>query len=142
MAATAWALYNTAKKYLQNGTIVIGTSTLKLKLYTSASNAETLTITAMSEITNESAGGGYANGKTLGGVELTSVLSAKSFSFDASDVVFTASGSTLANVKYAVIGISGGKALCWTKLTTAQFSVTSPNTLTITMHASGIYEMH
>lgn len=142
MAATAWQLYNEAKKYLQNGTIQIGTSTLKLKLYTSASNASTFTLSTLASVTNQATGGGYSEGKTLAGVVLSSILSAKSYSFDANDVVFTASGSTLTNVKFAVIGISGGKALCWSRLSSSQFSVTSPNTLTVVVHANGIYEMH
>ncbi len=142
MAATAWQLYNAAKKYLQNGTIQIGTSTLKMKLYTSASNASTFTLSTLGSVSNQVTGGGYSEGKTLSGVELTSILSAKSFSFGAADVVYTASGSTLANVKFAVIGISGGKALCWSRLSTSQFSITSPNTLTVVVHANGIYEMH
>jgi hypothetical protein len=64
--------------------------------------------------------------------------SAKSYKLDANDLVFTASGSSLNNVKFAVIGVNGGKALCWSKLSTAAFTVTSPNTLTIQFHALGI----
>ncbi len=142
MAATAWQLYNAAKKYLQNGTIQIGTSTLKMKLYTSASNASTFTLSTLASVSNQAAGGGYSEGKTLGSVAVSSILSAKSYSFDAADVVYTASGSTLANVKFAVIGISGGKALCWSRLSTSQFSITSPNTPTVVVHANGFYEMH
>jgi hypothetical protein len=143
MAATAWLLYNEAKKYIGNGTIVLGTSAFKLKLTTSASNASTFTLSTFASVTPEiSARGGYvANGKALTSMVWTVGASAKSYKFDADDVIFTASGSSLINVKFAVIGLSGGKALCWSKLSTSQFTITSPNTLTIQMNALGIFTM-
>ena len=58
------------------------------------------------------------------------------------DLVFTASGSSLINVKFAVVGVSGGKALCYSKLSTSQFTVTSPNMLTIVFSDNGLFEMH
>ena len=144
MAATAFSLYNTAKKYIGNGTIVLGSAAFKMKLCTSASNASTFTLSTFAGVTNEiSARGGYAaNGKALTTMVWTVGASAKSYKFDCDDVVFTASGSSLINVKFAVIGVSGGKALCWSKLSTAQFTVTSPNTLTVQINALGVFEMH
>lgn len=144
MAAGAFTLYNEAKKYIGNGTLVLGTTAFKLKLTNSASNAETLTLSTFASVTGEiSARGGYvANGKALSTMAWTVGASAKSYKFDAADLVFTASGSSLINVKYAVIGVSGGKALCWSKLSTSQFTITSPNTLTIAFNALGIFEMH
>lgn len=143
MAATAWKLYNEARKYIMNGTIQLGTTALKLKLTTSASNAETLTLSTFASVTGEiSARGGYvANGDALASMAVSSIVNASSYSFDCADLVFTASGSSLINVKYAVIGVSGGKALCWSKLSTSQFTVTSPNTLTIVIHANGIFAL-
>jgi hypothetical protein len=141
MAATAFTLYNEAKKYIGNGTLVLGSTAFKLKLCTSASNASTFTLSTFASVNNEiSARGGYvANGKSLANMAWTVGASAKSYKFDADDLVFTASGSSLINVKFAVIGFSGGKALCWSKLSTAQFTVTSPNTLTIVFDALGIF---
>ena len=141
MAATAWSLYNTAKKYIMDGTIDLDTASLKMKLYTSASNASTFTLSTMSQVTNQATGGGYSEGKALTTVSVTSIVSAKSYSLDCADVVFTASNSSLVNVKFAVIGISGGKAICWSKLSTSQFTVTSPNTLTVVIHANGIFAL-
>ena len=83
-----------------------------------------------------------AGGRALAGLQWTVGASAKSFKFDATDLIFTASGSSLINVKFAVIGTSGAKALCWSKLSTAAFTVTSPNTLTIQFNTLGIFEMH
>lgn len=143
MAATAWTIYNEAKKYIGNGTIQLGTTALKMKLTTSASNASTFTLSTFASITGEiSARGGYvAGGRSLGGLAWTVGASAKQYKFDSTDLVFTASGSSLINVKFAVIGVSGGKALCWSKLSTAQFTVTSPNTLTIQMNSAGIFTL-
>jgi hypothetical protein len=143
MAATAWLLYNEAKKYIGNGTIVLGTTALKCKLTTSASNASTFTLSTLASVTSEiSATGGYvANGKALTTLAWTVGASAKQYKFDADDLVYTASGAALTNVKFAVIGVSGGKALCWSRLSTSQFTVTSGNTLTIQMNASGIFTL-
>jgi hypothetical protein len=140
MAATAFQLYNKAKKYIGNGTIVLGTSVIKLKLCNSASNASTFTLSTFASITGEiSARGGYvANGDALANMTWTVGASAKQYRFDADDLVFTASGSSLINVKFAVLGISGGKCLAWCKLSTSQFTVTSPNTLTIQFNSAGI----
>ena len=38
MAASAWALYNDAKRYLGNGTIQLGVNNFKMALFRSASN--------------------------------------------------------------------------------------------------------
>lgn len=143
MAATAFLLYNEAKKYIGAGTIQLGVSAFKLKLTTSASNASTFTLSTFASITGEiSARGGYvAGGRALASVTWTVGASAKQYALDAADLVFTASGSALNNVKFAVIGISGGKALCWSRLSAAQFTVTSPNTLTIQFNASGIFTL-
>ena len=139
MSAGAFTLYNRAKRYIGDGTVKLGTNALKIRLCTSASNAETLTLSLLSEVTNEiSARGGYAaGGRSLLSMVWTVGASAKSFKLDAADMVFTASGSALNNVKYAVIGATT-KALCWSKLSTAQFTVASPNTLTIQFNSLGI----
>jgi hypothetical protein len=143
MAATAWTLYNTAKKYIGNGTIVLGTTAMKMKLTTSASNASTFTLSTFAAVTNEiSARGGYvAGGRAVASLAWTVGTSAKQYKFAFADLVFTASGSSLINVKYAVVGTSGAKVLCWSRLSTAQFTITSPNTLTIQIAATGVFTM-
>lgn len=143
MAASAFLIYNKAKKYIGNGTIVLGTTAMKLKLTNSASNASTFTLSTFASVTGEiSATGGYvANGLALGNKAWTVGASAKQYKFDASDLVYTASGASLNNIKFGVIGVSGGKALCWSKLSTSQFTVTTGNTLTIQFNASGIFTL-
>ena len=44
MAAGACTFYNIAKKYLMNGTLDLDTNSFRMSLYTSASNAATLTL--------------------------------------------------------------------------------------------------
>jgi len=151
MAASAWQLYNSAKKYIGNGTITLGAGVFKMLLATSASNASTFTLTAYSQITNEiAATGGY----TTGGKNLvpataywTVGASAKQMKFTMSTVglAFTASGASLTNIKYAVIrnstGATAGRLLCFCQLSSSQFTVTSPNTLTVLPAASGIFTL-
>lgn len=151
MAASAWQLYNEAKKYIGNGTITLGAGVFKMVLATSASNASTFTLSAYSELTGEiSATGGYtAGGKNLVPAtgQWTVGASAKQYKFTYSTVglTFTASGASLTNVKYAVIrnstGAGAGRLLCWCQLSSAQFTVTSPNTLTILPAATGVFTL-
>jgi len=151
MAASAWQLYNSAKKYIGNGTITLGAGVFKMLLATSASNASTFTLTAYSQITNEiAATGGY----TTGGKNLvpataywTVGASAKQMKFTMSTVglAFTASGASLTNIKYAIIrnstGATAGRLLCFCQLSSSQFTVTSPNTLTVLPAATGIFTL-
>lgn len=140
MAATAFALYNKAKKYIGDGTIQLATTALKMALHTSASNAGTATLSTKASVNNECSGGGYA-AKALSGMLWTAGASAGQLKFDSTAVVFTAVGSSLVNWSYAVIYVSAGKVLCWSKLTTAQQTLTAGNTLTVTPNASGIFTM-
>jgi len=151
MAATAWQLYNKAKQYIGNGTITLGAGVFKMVLATSASNASTFTLTAYSQITNEiAATGGYVTGgKNL--VPATAYwtvgASAKQMKFTMSTVglAFTASGASLTNIKYAVLrnstGAGAGRLLCFCQLSSSQFTVTSPNTLTVLPAATGIFTL-
>ena len=44
MAASAWQLYNYAKRYIGNGTITLGAGVVKMVLARTSSNASTFTI--------------------------------------------------------------------------------------------------
>lgn len=57
MAATAFTLFNKAKKKLANGTIQLGVNTLKMQLHTSASNCSTATLSTAASVTGECAAG-------------------------------------------------------------------------------------
>jgi hypothetical protein len=143
MAAGAWTVYNEAKKYLGNLTLSLATAK-RITLHTSASNAATLTLSIFSELTGEVASGnGYStSGKSLASIAWTTGASAGSYKFDADDVVWTGTGGTIANIKFAVIsnvsGGASGKLLCRSTLTSNQFTLGSGNTLTIQMASAGI----
>lgn len=147
MAASAWQLYNDGKRYIGNGTIQLGVGNFKMALFTSASNASTFTISTFASLTSEiSATGGYVTGgKALVPAtgQWTVGASAKQMKFTYSTVglTFTASGASLNNIKYAVIYQSGGKLLCFCQLSSAQFTVASPNTLTVLPAATGVFTL-
>jgi hypothetical protein len=143
MAATAWTLYNKAKKKIGNGTIQLGVQNFKVQLHTSASNASTATLSTAASVSNEvAAGNGYATGgAALASPVWTVGASAQQYKFDSNDPIWTATGGNIANIKFAVIKNSAGQALCWSRLTTAQFTLTQNNTLTIQMNAAGIFTL-
>ena len=76
----------------------------------------------------------------------TTGASAGAYKWDVTDPVFTASGAALNNIRYAVIRLSSGSTtsgfpLCYAALSTAQFNVSSGNTLTIQMNANGVFTL-
>tara|TARA_R110001632_G_scaffold109653_1_gene219984 strand:- start:83 stop:559 length:477 start_codon:yes stop_codon:yes gene_type:complete len=157
MAATAWQLYNSAKRYIGNGTITLGAGVFKMVLAQSASNASTFTLSAyggggaLTSVTSEvGAAGGYATGgKNLVPATAQWVVGASAkqqkFTMSAVGLAFTASGANIVNVRYAIIrnstGSNAGKLLCFCQLSSAQFTVTSPNTLTVLPAATGIFTL-
>jgi hypothetical protein len=148
MSASAWAFFNQAKKQLgeASGGIRLDSGIFRLSLHTSAAAITTTTdVSTLASIGSEiTAQGGYvAGGRTLGGVAWT--INGASVKWDTSDLVFTASGADLTNVKFAVIHYSAaaasGPTMLWSKLSTAQFTVASGNTLTIQMAAAGVFTL-
>ena len=146
-AVGAWTFYNEFKKYLGNGDAQMD-GQFRMSLFTSASNAATGTLSTISEVTNEIADG---NGYSTSGKALTETwgtgASASEFRFDATAVIWTATGGNIANIKFAVIWASGASAgarklVCYSQLSTSQFTVTTGNTLTITPSANGIFELN
>ena len=143
MAATAWTLYNKAKKKIGNGTIQLGVNTLKMQLHTSASNCSTATLSTAASVTNEvAAGNGYATGgQALTGVTWTTGASASQYRLDCNDPIWTATGGAINSIKFALIKNSAGQALCWSRLTTAAFNLTQNNTLTVQINTSGVFTL-
>lgn len=149
MAVGSWVIYNEAKKYLMDGSIDLNSSTFRMGLYTSASNAATATLSRHSEVTNEiSEANGYSSsGKALTGVTWTAGASASEMRFDCTANIWTATGGSLTNVRYAVLFIEGASAgarklLGYCALSTSQFTVTIGNTLTVVPSANGIFELN
>jgi len=67
------------------------------------------------------------------------------FTMSTVGLAFTASGASLTNIKYAILrnstGAGAGKLLCFCQLSSTQFTVTSPNTLTVLPAATGIFTL-
>ena len=143
MAASAWVFYNEGKKNIGNATIDLDTDQFYLALFQSASDVTTVTQSALAELSGQVLN---ANGYTTGGKSLTVTwtagASASEFRFDATAVIWSASGGNIANVRYAVVYASGGNLVCYAALSTAQFTVTDGNTLTVTPSANGIFELN
>ena len=139
MAASAWKVYNEAKKYLLTGDIDLNTMTLVLKFVVSASAALVSDFTR-STFASTGTGVAWKAGSTrhaLDSVTVTAGASAKEIRLDAADEVFTASVA-VSNARFMVIGVSGGKALCWSKLSAAT-TIAAGATATVQFNASGIF---
>lgn len=145
MAAQAWTVYGTAKLKLGAGTFDLP-GTMRIGLYKSSSNFATFsTLSTESVVTNEvDTGNGYtASGKPLVNGSWVTGASSLQIKFDADDIVWTATGGNIDSIKAAVIFNGTATAanrhlLCAASLTSAEFTLSSGNTLTIQMNASGI----
>ena len=144
MAAAAWRLYAKAKEYIGDGTITLGTGGFKMALFRGSSNASTITLSTLASVTVQASGGAYtAGGKYLAPSAGTWTLSGSTVTFDYTTlgITFTASGSNISAVQYAVIHNSAGKLLCWSKLSSSAFDVADPNTLTVLPAATGVFTL-
>ena len=144
MAAAAWRLYAKAKEYIGDGTITLGTGGFKMALFKGSSNASTITLSTLASVTVQASGGAYtAGGKYLAPSAGTWTLAGSTVTFDYTTlgITFTASGSDISAVQYAVIHNSAGKLLCWSKLSASAFSVADPNTLTVLPAATGVFTL-
>lgn len=146
MAASAWTIFDSAKHKIGNAEINLSAHTFRLSLHRTSASANLVSdITIFTSVGDECSGGGYA-AKTLGSVAWTAGASAGQQKWDVADPVFTASGSTLSAVRYAVIRKSAGATtsgllLCFAALSTSQFNVSTGNTLTIQMASTGVFTL-
>jgi hypothetical protein len=145
MAAGAWTVYNRSKRKIGAAALSLASTVFRLSLYLSTSNAATLTLSTKSQVTNEvaEAGGYSSSGKSMTNELWTAGTSAGQIKFDADDVFWSANGASISGIKFALIWISGASAaarhvLCFSQLSTARFSISTGNRLTIQMNASGI----
>lgn len=138
-------MYEAAKLALANGEIDFDTHSFKINLYSSSSNANTLTeatISELADITNQLA---TANGYTQDtkAVTITTANASGTITVDeTSNPVWTASGGSI-TARYAVIYDDTHANdipvfVCLLDTTPADVTATDGNTLTITMNASGL----
>jgi len=146
MAAGKFKTYEKTLEYLKDGCFT-GTANYKMALFTSSSNANTLSLAnaRYGDLTNEVAN---ANGYTTGGVALTNVswgLSGNVLTFDFDPAVWTASGGSI-TTRFIVVYLDATVAgvvqpclcICLAENPSADVTVTTGNTLTVTPNASGV----
>ena len=145
MAASAWTIFDQAKHYIGMGTIDLSGGSFRLTLHRTSASANLVgNITTFASVGSESSGGGYSD-FSLASISWGAGTSAGQQKWDVTDPVITASGSTLSAVRYAVIRQSasagGGPLLAYAALSTSEFNVTTGNTLTIQMAATGVFTL-
>ena len=138
MAAGAWTFTNAGRTSLLDGTFDLDTDTFKMALFLSTSDlgASSTTYPATNEHAN-------ANGYTTGGVSVTLSLSGTTtVTVDSTDAQWTASGGSII-ARFACIYEVAGNILCYCLLdsTPADVTVTTGNTLTVQINASGVFTL-
>ena len=162
MATMAWKIYAAAKLAIGTGGnamtaqgVTLGVGVFKMSLHRAAASANIIAVSTrvlFSSIGNEiTAQGGYAaNGRNLLPTtgKWVAGRSAKEYKFTYTvtpGLVFTANGAALSGIKFALIrtsnGAGTGRVVCYCSLSSSEFSIASPNTLTITPHANGVFTM-
>ena len=140
-----WQFYSAAKRFLCNGTIDLDTDSFRLALYTSASNAATISLSTIGSVNNEVAEG---NGYSSSGKPLVSTwgagASAGAMRFAAAPLVWRATGGDIVGVKFGVLFKEGASAaarklLCFTQCSASQFSV--PAGLAYTITPGGLFDV-
>lgn len=139
MAAGNWTFTTSTRDLLKKGTFLDADS-YKIALFLSTSNLSTSS-TTYAALTNEHAN---ANGYTTGGNSVTmSTTGTTTLTVDTTDpAVWTASGGSIV-ARYAVLYEVAGNvvAYCLLDSTPADVTVTTGNTLTITINASGVFTL-
>lgn len=139
-----WNFYNSFKERMADGTIDMDDASAGYfsVLLTTSAYTPSAAHTVIGDITNELAGNGYAR------QSLTSTSWSESggtVTFDAADVVFTASGGDLTARYYVIFadGSSNDSLVGYGLLdnTPADVTTSDGNTLTLAWNASGIFTL-
>jgi len=142
MAASAWSFYNSFREYVGKAEFDIVANTFKMAVFTNATTTVTTkTLSTYASLNGEATGGSYvAGGKAMVSKTWASVATDK-YRFGAANLIFTASGSDISNIQYAVLYKDSGKLIAYSQLTTTAFNLAQDNTLTIAPSANGIFEL-
>lgn len=140
MAAGTWTFTSEGRTKLLDGTFDIDSDSYKMALFLSTSNIGAGS-TTYAGLTNEHSN---ANGYTTGGIAVTLTLSGTTtVTVDiTTDPVWTASGGSI-TARFAVIYEVSGRVLnyCLLDSTPADVTATDGNTLTVQIHASGVFNL-
>lgn len=142
--ATSITFYNIFREKLGEKVIDLESDTFKVALCSSSYTPDADAHEAYTDLTNELSGNGYPSG----GASLSTITWTKSgatVTFDADDVVFTASGGSIV-ARYAVLyddTVSPKDLICYWLLDTTPADVTASdgNTLTLTIDLNGIFKL-
>ena len=139
---------------MASGGITLGVGVFKLSLHRASASAALAALSALETFASVpgevSARGGYvAGGRNIAPATgfWTAGASAKQmkFSYTADGLVFTASGSDLAGIKYALIrtssGAGAGKVLCYVTLTATPITLASGNTFAVKPNTLGVFTL-
>lgn len=148
-AAGKWKVYEQTKLQLGKATFDLTAGTYNCALFTSASNAQTLTASnKLADLTNEVSN---ANGYTTGGVALASVTYAnvagtETFTSGVAQWTASAAGIVARSAVIYKVGtfttiVNPIICVCYLDATPADVTATAGTTLTITMNASGIWTL-
>lgn len=140
MAASAWVVHDKAKQKMLNGTLDLDTDLMEMRLYTSASNISTASLSDASTATNEVAGGtGYA----ADALTVTVTESAGTTTVDSTDGQWTAAGGSITARYAAIIDTSAtpDEVICHCQLDTGDVTATDGNTFTVQINASGVFTL-
>ena len=149
MAASAWLFFDRAKHKIATAEMPLSGGIFRLSLHRTSASAifSAGSITIFSEAVDRASGGGWSTaGRTLAGTAWTTGASATQQKWDVTDPVITAIASTLSSVRFALIrtssgAVTSGFVLCYAALSTAAFDITTGNTLTIQMAATGVFTL-
>jgi len=149
MDSLPWTFYNSARRFLGTGAIVPANDTFMVNLYTHLSNAgdEEIPEVLGDLVAQVASGHGYlTSGIALSNVTWAATVDPTVIRFKSDPVQWNASGGDILDVLYAVISkysptASARKLLCYSKLHSSEFNITSGNGLKVQPHADGIFTL-
>ncbi|MEN6605915.1 MAG: hypothetical protein ABFD60_01630 [Bryobacteraceae bacterium] len=150
MAIGNWIMFDKAKQKVWNGGLDLDTDTIKVAFFRTSAALTRASGSIWSQLVGEiSATGGYAShGYALAGLSVKAGTSAGQTVFTHAAKVISAVAGALTNIRYAVLvdeskGTSGGNRpiIGFCALSTAQFTVTSGNTITLNPPTPGVFDL-
>jgi len=145
MGAGPWRFYYNTRKAIGQGGLDFSEGPFAMQLYGNASNCNDLTRINFSELTGQLP---TANGYTNGGKQLTGLvwdvgIDLSEYRFSCDDVVWTATGGDISNIRWAVIvNTADGNLVCVAELETFPMVVTNGNAFAVAANEGGIFELN
>jgi hypothetical protein len=141
MATGTINFYSNFKKLLLDGSVDLDNDTITIALLNEG-YTPVHTHSATAQLSNEVTTGGYAR-KQLGSISIAATASA--FTFDAADVVWTASGAAFTAYHWVMIDetVTDDALLAWGLIdnSPAKVAVADGNTLTLVWNGNGILKI-